>query len=152
VRGQPASEKSTSVFAFPSAQDLSHCFLQARYPATTEARGAPLNNDESMEQAKSTKASVHWPHAESFLQFRQPISHQPKRSLGLPPQIGSLAAAFHRTRRRTLCQFRALRRGTDSQCAVLTKIKLSCQLKIELLEVTPVVWRRLVVPGTIKLP
>lgn len=36
--------------------------------------------------------------------------------------------------------------------AALIKIKLSCQLKIELLEVTPVVWRRLVVPETMKLP
>jgi Plasmid pRiA4b ORF-3-like protein len=33
-----------------------------------------------------------------------------------------------------------------------TRIQLSWQLKIELLDVTPPVWRRLVVPETIKLP
>jgi hypothetical protein len=32
------------------------------------------------------------------------------------------------------------------------KIKLSWRLKIELLDVTPTVWRRLIVPETIKLP
>lgn len=36
--------------------------------------------------------------------------------------------------------------------AAPTRIKLSWQLKIELLDVTPMVWRRLVVPETIKLP
>jgi hypothetical protein len=36
--------------------------------------------------------------------------------------------------------------------AVPPKIRLSWQLKIELLDVTPTVWRRLVVPETIKLP
>ena len=36
--------------------------------------------------------------------------------------------------------------------AAPAKIKLSWQLKIELLDVTPTVWRRLIVPETIKLP
>ena len=36
--------------------------------------------------------------------------------------------------------------------AASTKISWSWQLKIELLDVTPAVWRRLVVPETIKLP
>ena len=34
----------------------------------------------------------------------------------------------------------------------LARIKLSWQLKIELLDVVPTVWRRLIVPETIKLP
>ena len=36
--------------------------------------------------------------------------------------------------------------------AAPAKIKVSWQLKIELLDVTPTVWRRLIVPETIKLP
>jgi len=36
--------------------------------------------------------------------------------------------------------------------AASPKIRLSWQLKIELLDVTPTVWRRLIVPETIKLP
>jgi hypothetical protein len=36
--------------------------------------------------------------------------------------------------------------------AAPTEIKLSWQLKIELLDVRPTVWRRLIVPETIKLP
>lgn len=36
--------------------------------------------------------------------------------------------------------------------AASAKIKVSWQLKIELLDVTPTVWRRLIVPETIKLP
>jgi Plasmid pRiA4b ORF-3-like protein len=36
--------------------------------------------------------------------------------------------------------------------AASPKISLSWQLKIELLDVTPTVWRRLIVPETIKLP
>lgn len=39
-----------------------------------------------------------------------------------------------------------------SKRAASPKISLSWQLKIEVLDVTPTVWRRLIVPETIKLP